>query len=76
MDYYLKVRKIDGGWKAELFNEFDRLVSWNWAEEINSAILEAVTWQIKHSPGDTRSIIKALLNAEIEENPKEKELKP
>lgn len=77
MDYYLKIKADAGGWKAELFNEFNRLVSWGWAGDVNPAILEAISWQIKHSPGDARNIIKALLEAEItEEKTEEKELKP
>lgn len=67
MNYRLAIKENANEWSAELFNEFDRLVSWDYSTSRKEAVLGAVVWNLIHAPGDTREVIRALLNAlEIE----------
>lgn len=63
MKFRLVIKENANEWSAELFNEFNRLVSWDYSPSRKEAVLGAVVWNIIHAPGDTREVIRALLEA-------------
>jgi hypothetical protein len=65
MDFEFRITNEGEGYKVELHNEFGRLVSWSWNTDIYAAVLEAVTWQLKQSPGDVRDVVRALLSLDL-----------
>jgi hypothetical protein len=43
------------------------MVSWAWNSNLFAAVLEAVTWELKQSPGHTQDIIKVILKTDFKE---------
>lgn len=67
MDYKFVITNEGAGYRVQLKNEFDRMVSWAWNSNLYAAVLEAVTWELKQSPGHTQDVIKAILKTDFKE---------
>jgi len=67
MEYEFIITNEGAGYRVQLKNEFERQVSWAWNSDIYAAVLEAVTWALKQSPGHTKDIVRAILKTDFKE---------
>lgn len=65
MDYKFNIFWEGNAYKVELKNDFDRIVAWGWKSNLFEAVLDAVVWHLKQSPGDARLVIRALLKLDL-----------